>query len=272
MDIINIKNKIGSFILLICISWIQGLAQDTLSPAIKRDGILYQFGMPNAFMGGLYSGALSIGELKKHGDFGIGAPDKLDGELIMGNGRMYQTRFTGKTFPVVDSGTTCLFFVCYFKADTSIYSCAMLETKEAFEYIDSFLNNKNGMYAIRITGTFDYLKTRAFPPVTIKPSPDITALMDQQHFFEMRKIKGAFIGFKLPSFVDGWSIPGFHFHFISDEKSSGGHVTGFAWNNVLIEIEELHQIQVALPQTYEFRQFNFKKNRTEDLKRLENGK
>ncbi len=237
----------------------------------KEYNVLYQYGMANAFLSGLYKGTLPIGDLKKYGDFGIGAPDMLDGELIMNNGKMYQTRFTGETSVVPDSVKTSLSFVCFFNADTTIYSENIQDKEKALKWIDSFLNNKNGIYAIRISGTFDYVKTRAFPPVEKEPFTDLVSMMDKQHFFKSQKISGVFAGFKIPSFLAGTSIPDFHFHFISNNEDAGGHVVNFVWDNVMIEIDELYRFSVELPQNIEFKKFNFERTDVEDIKKVESG-
>ncbi|MEP6616452.1 MAG: acetolactate decarboxylase [Ginsengibacter sp.] len=259
------------YTLMSCICWISMSVQGQANSQIGKDGILFQYGLLNGFMGGLYDGVLSIDQLKKHGNFGLGAPDRLDGELVMEKGRIYQTQFTGKTFVPQNSTKSCLAMLCFFNADTAVRSHRSHDVKEAYMFIDSFLKNKNGMYAVRIKGQFEYVKTRAFPPVTSQPYPDITSLMDLQRFFELYKVKGVFVGFKLPSFLDEVSIPGYHFHFLSEDKINGGHVTDFTWKDVEIEIQELHQLQLLLPQTYDFRNFNFQKNRSADLKKLERG-
>src|SRR5688572_13208043 len=61
---------------------------------------LYQAGLANAFISGLYRGIAPVKEIRKHGDFGLGAPDMLDGELVMNKGKVYQTTYTGKTWQV----------------------------------------------------------------------------------------------------------------------------------------------------------------------------
>ena len=212
------KNFILLF-LLTSLLHLSGFAQQITTEQGKKTNagkniehnILYQFGMANAFLSGLYKGSMSIGDLKKHGDFGIGAPDMLDGELIMNKGTMYQTSFTGKTSVVSDSVKTSLSFVCFFDADTTFYSQNIQDKEKALKWIDSFLNNKNGIYAIRISGIFEYVKTRAFPPVEKEPFVNLVSMMNKQHFFESQKIKGVFAGFKIPSFLAGTSIPDFHF-------------------------------------------------------------
>jgi acetolactate decarboxylase len=238
---------------------------------IKEYNVLYQFGIANAFLSGLYKGTLPLWDLKKHGDFGLGAPDMLDGEWIMNNGKMYQTRFTGKTSIVPDSVKTSLSFVCFFSADTTVYASNIQNKENALKWIDSFLNNKNGIYAIRISGTFEYVKTRSFPPVKKEPFISLASMMSKQCFFELKNIKGVFAGFKIPSFLAGPSIPDFHFHFISGNEDAGGHVVNFVWNNVKIEIDELNRFSIELPQNDEFRNFNFKTTRIEDIKKVESG-
>ncbi len=43
-------------------------------------------------MAGLYEGTMTIGELLKHGDLGIGTLDSVDGELIVLDGKAYQAK------------------------------------------------------------------------------------------------------------------------------------------------------------------------------------
>ena len=44
---------------------------------------LFQYNTLGALMAGLYEGTMTIGELLKHGDLGIGTLDSIDGELIV---------------------------------------------------------------------------------------------------------------------------------------------------------------------------------------------
>ena len=60
-------------------------------------GNLFSAGYAAGFIGGLYDAYYPYTKLKQHGDFGLGAPANLDGEMIMLHGKCYQTQFTGKT-------------------------------------------------------------------------------------------------------------------------------------------------------------------------------
>src|SRR6218665_325787 len=66
---------------------------------------LYTFGHASAFIGGLYEAHITYGEIKPFGNFGLGAPDKLDGEIVIFNNKFYQTQSSGKTFEVKDTET-----------------------------------------------------------------------------------------------------------------------------------------------------------------------
>ena len=53
---------------------------------------LFQYNTLGALMAGLYEGTMTIGELLKHGDLGIGTLDSIDGELIVLDGKAYQAK------------------------------------------------------------------------------------------------------------------------------------------------------------------------------------
>jgi hypothetical protein len=49
----------------------------------QTDDTLYQYATLNALMAGVYDGSLTIGELERHGDQGLGTVNRLDGEMVM---------------------------------------------------------------------------------------------------------------------------------------------------------------------------------------------
>ena len=72
--------------------------------------------------------------------------------------------------------------------------------------------------------------------------------------------------------MDGANITGYHFHFLSGDKKSGGHIIDFTAEKLTIEIDELNSFTVDLPQTPDFKNFDFSKDRREELKSVETGK
>jgi acetolactate decarboxylase len=240
--------------------------------AFAQHNNLYSAGYASAFIGGLYDGYFPYHQLKAHGDFGLGAIDKMDGELTMLNGNIYQTQFTGKTRLVNDADKTPYAVVCFFHAAKVFSVNTILDKAGLYKYLDSLLSDQNGMYAIHIRGNFSYVKTRAFPPVAKKPYLPLADMLDKQHFFEFNNTDGDLVGYRLPSFMEGAHISGYHFHFLSDKKDAGGHIIDLKTKSITIEIDKLDSYTVDLPQNADFAHFDFKKDRKEEIKSVENGK
>lgn len=240
------------------------------NPHIKSN-VLYNYGIIDAFIGGLYKGTLPIKDLKLKGDFGIGAPDMLDGELTMIDGKAYQTKATGETVVLDNEHKTAFSSVTFFKADTIFYINTNMEQKAVLETIAITLTNKNAMYALKISGTFNYVKTRAFPPVKEEPFPILSTILDRQQFFEHQNTTGTFIGYHLPEYLNGIQASDFHLHFLSTDKKQGGHILDFKGQNLKIEIAELKSFELEVPTDKDFQNFQFQTRENEALKRVEQG-
>lgn len=239
---------------------------------LPQQNTLFTAGHATAFIGGLYDAYYPYNKLKQHGDFGLGAPDKLDGELLVLDGRIYQTQHTGKTFEVKDTEITPFSVVNFFHTDKTFKAKIQLTKDKLYSYLDSVMPNQNGIYAIRIKGAFNTIKTRAFPPVTKKPYIPLADMLPLQKFFTFNNIKGTLVGYRIPAFMDGPNITGYHFHFLSDDKQKGGHIIDLLADDITIEIDQMDSFTVDLPQTNDFNNFDFKKDRREEVKRVENGK
>lgn len=237
-----------------------------------KHNILYNYGIIEAFVGGLYRGSLPIKVLKSKGHFGLGAPDMLDGELTMLDGKAYQTKSTGETVVLDNDHKTSFSSVTFFKSDTVFYVNNAIEQKNLLEAIENRLTNRNAMYAIKITGDFNNVRTRAFPPVKEEPFPVLSTILDRQQFFDIQNTAGTLVGYHLPEFLNGIQISGFHLHFLSADTKQGGHVLGFKGQNLKVEIAELKSFELEAPTTKDFQNFQFRKRHNEDLERVEQGK
>ncbi len=59
------------------------------------ESVLYQTSLMSALLSGVYEGSTTIADLLKHGDFGLGTFNELDGELIAFSSQVYQLRADG---------------------------------------------------------------------------------------------------------------------------------------------------------------------------------
>ena len=232
---------------------------------------LFHTGLINGFLSGLYDGVTTYGTLKRRGGFGIGAPDRLDGEVTVLDGHVYQTQSSGHTFEPADTAQTPYAFVHPFRADTAL-TLSKVTNKHQFEtLLDGLLTNANGLYAIRVGGQFRRVRTRAFPPVRQKPYPALTTMMDRQRFFAYETVTGDLVGYRLPTYLQGVNIPGYHFHFLSTDRTLGGHVLDFVAGSVTIQLQQLDGYTVDIPQTMGYRQIDLSRNRQADVKQVESG-
>jgi acetolactate decarboxylase len=242
-----------------------------LSAQHKKYNYFYQYGIADAFLAGLYHGTLPIKEMKQHGDFGLGAPDMLDGELMILNGKAYQSRSTGVTTIMPDTAKVPLVLSTYFKADTTFYINTPADKKETYAQIDKYLTKTNGLYAIRVTGDFALIKTRAFPPVDKEPFLPLANMLERQKFFTTENVSGTLMGFKLPEYLSSVTIADYHFHFLSVDKTKGGHITDMKVAKVKVEIAVLQGMDIQIPQDSNFMNFDFKTVKKGDALKAETG-
>lgn len=233
--------------------------------------VIFQTSTLDALMEGVYDGNFTFGELKKHGDFGLGTFNDLDGEMIGLGGIFYQVRSDGKVSVVPDDARTPFAVVTFFEADESLPLLKKLGCNELESYIESLLPTKNILYALKIEGKFDYVKARSVPKQN-KPFPPLTEAVKRETCFELKNVKGTMAGFWLPGYVKDINATGFHLHFISDDRKSGGHVLDCTARDVKIEIDYSRGLDISLPDTGSFYNADLSGMKDGDVKQVESEK
>jgi acetolactate decarboxylase len=206
----------------------------------------FQVSTIDAILDGVYDGVLSYGELKEHGDFGIGTFNGLDGEAIGLDGVYYQIKADGNVYAVPDDATTPFAVATFFDADRSLPLPIGLDFAGLAAYLDGQLPTENIFYAVRIDGTFDYVKTRSVPGQT-KPYPPLTEVTAHQPEFEMHNVSGTIIGFRCPPYVSGVNVVGYHLHFITEDRDAGGHVLDFTLGETTATVDDTANFVMLLP-------------------------
>lgn len=240
----------------------------TLPQSSALDDALFQTSTISSLMVGVFDGTMSFKELGTHGDFGVGTINSLDGEMVGLGGQFYQVRSDGHAYPVSDSMMTPFAEVAFFKPDdtasiNSTYNLTQLES-----YLDGRLPTKNLFYAIRIDGTFDYIKTRA-PPAQDKPYPTLTDALKGQKIFQLQNVSGTVVGFWCPSYAKDINVPGYHLHFITADRSAGGHLLDLKLRNATVQIDDLSGLEMALPEEDEFYNADLSGDQQAALKKAE---
>ena len=197
-----------------------------------------------------------------------GTFNNLNGEMIALNNNFYQIKADGKVYPVTDSQITPFAVVTFFDRDSSITVKEKLDYDQLKQRIDKFLPTKNIFYAIKIEGTFQYVKARSVPQQK-KPYPEILEIIKRQPIFEFQEIKGTMVGFRLPEYMNGINVPGYHLHFITEDKTAGGHVLDCILKDVTIEIDYTSKSYLDLPKLKGFYSADLTKKEKVDINRVE---
>ncbi|MBI5100903.1 MAG: acetolactate decarboxylase [Nitrospirae bacterium] len=221
----------------------------------------------NALVEGLYEQKVPFTRIKKHGDFGLGTFDNLDGEMVMLDGIIYQITSMGKVNLVEETALTPFVSVTFYRP----MSHDRIEnemTYEAFlEWLKGLFPSPNIFYAVRIEGEFSYIKTRSVPKQeNYRPLVEVAK---EQPVFTFENISGTLAGFFTPEFMGSISVPGLHLHFLSSDLRHGGHLLECRPKNAVVGVQLISSLELGLPISLDYLTVDFKRDTTGDLDKAE---
>jgi len=224
---------------------------------------IFQVSTSGAIVQGLYQGCVSVADLRRHGDLGLGTFEDLDGEMILIDGHCFRARADGSVTEAPDDALTPFAAVVAFVADTSaaIGPIASLEALTAD--LDRLRTSDNTIVAFRITGTFDTLSLRA--ACKHESGTGLVEATADQGLFDFTNITGTMLGFWSPEYAQAISIAGYHLHFISDDRRHGGHVLGATATSLNVDIHQVSDVHLAIPETEAFLQADLRGDTREQL-------
>lgn len=232
---------------------------------------VYQTSTIDALLAGVYDGDQTLCALRRHGDFGIGTYDRLDGEMVLLDGEFHQVKADGKVYSPSLAGETPFAAVCVFRPDQAFVVPSGADMAGVEARIDQEAPNQNLFHAIRIDGQFKKMRTRSVPPQN-RPFPPLKDVAATQPVFDMENIAGTVVGFRCPPFAAGVNVPGYHLHFISQDRSRGGHILAFEMVTGTVQIDVLDRFVMQLPGTEDFAAVDLARDRQQDLKGVEKEK
>jgi acetolactate decarboxylase len=224
---------------------------------------LFQVSTSGALVQGIYERAVSSRFILNYGDFGIGTFENLDGEMIVLDGAIYQVRSDGKVLNIVDDVGTPFAVVTRFTADQD----QTIENASSFAEIAKFCDQRrdsdNLLYAFRIDGRFAHIHTRAMK-ATLDGLPLAKAAAIQPEF-DFTDVDGTLVGIWAPQFSSAFNIAGYHFHFLSEDRTKGGHMLECGGKNLRVRVETLSDFHLSLPESEEFLRADLTKDTSKDL-------
>jgi acetolactate decarboxylase len=224
---------------------------------------LFQVSTSGALVAGVYSGAVSVGSLLHHGDTGLGTFANLDGEMVVLDGHAYQVQGSGRVYEAPANAKAPFAVVTKFAPETDLTITPVANFCELEKLCDALRASGNIFYAFRLDGTFKRIRTRAVN------SPEAgTRLVDAakaQSEFRFTDVIGTLVGLWFPGFSSAFSVAGYHFHFLSDDRRDGGHVLDLESQTLRLRMEALTDFHLALPETEAFLKADLSKNTADEL-------
>jgi acetolactate decarboxylase len=230
--------------------WIRSLHVESMRRAdlhAEHDPhVLFQASTVGALLEGAYDGDLSFAELAAHGDLGLGTLNGLDGEMIAIDGSFYRADIDGRVHPIAAAAKTPFAVVTRFEPTIDARIEEPLSHAQLLERLDELVPADASSCAIRLDGCFGLVRARSVP-AQAPPYRPLTEVVAEQHVFELHDVAGTMLGFRFPAYAEGIEIAGYHLHFISDDRSVGGHVLDSRSAGLRLRIDPSDDLHVELP-------------------------
>ena len=227
-----------------------------------------QISLFSVLLSGRYGGVVSVAEVKKMGDMAIATMDRLDGEMQMIDGVVYQACADGSVHLPGDDETVPFGTVAEFRAEQTL-RLADIPSYELFEArLAECCPQGNLPLAIRFTGEFRHMKVRAVARQE-RDGVGLAEAAKNEAIFELADCSGDLVGFRLPGYVNGVNAPGWHLHFMDSERRRGGHVVNFSLLAGELRFCYADDFQIRLPDPAVLAGLDLTKDWSKDLKRAE---
>lgn len=245
------------------------------SKDLERDNrnrdVMYQISLLQGLTQGDYRGSVTVEELKQHGDIGIGTFDGLDGELIMLGGEVYRAAGDGSVEAVSDNVTVPFSVVTFMDADATTPLKEISNNEALYHKLDQMVERrgKNRFYMIRIDGVFREINVRSVY-AQAGPYKRLAEVMEyDQTFYDYENVEGTLVGLYCPPYMSHLNAVGWHLHFISKDKTKGGHVLGVNIADAVLTWDDTDAFEMRLPQSEMFSEFDLTVDQSEDIEKIE---
>jgi acetolactate decarboxylase len=230
--------------------WIRSLHVESMRRAdlhAERDPhVLFQASTIGALLDGAFDGDLSFAELAEHGDLGLGTLNRLDGEMIAVEGEFFRADADGAVRPIGAEEKTPFAVVTRFEAEIDQRIEGALSHRELLACLDALVPAGASSCAIRLDGRFALVRARSVPAQS-PPYRPLAEVVDDQHVFELSDVVGTMLGFRFPAYAEGIEVGGYHLHFISEDRSRGGHVLDSRSDGLRARLDPSNDLHVELP-------------------------
>jgi acetolactate decarboxylase len=209
--------------------------------------VLFQASTIGALLDGAFEGDLSFAELAEHGDLGLGTLNHLDGEMVAIDGEFFRADVDGRISRIAPEERTPFAVVTRFEPtiDERLPE-EPLSHEGLLACLDALVPADASSCAVRLDGRFDLVRARSVPRQE-PPYRPLTEVVADQQVFEFAGVEGTMVGFRFPAYAEGIEVGGYHLHFISADRTRGGHVLGSRSRGLGVRLDPSNDLHVELP-------------------------
>lgn len=237
---------------------------------------MYQVSTLQALAMGYTRSVVTVGELRSHGTTGLGTFNGVDGEMIMIDGRCYRAKEDGSVFEADDEMGVPFASVSNFKGERSFVTEENLDIGKLKDVLNNKIEEKfglNSMHIVTLEGEFEVVHARSESPTYSIHVSLKEILSKTQKSFEFDNIKGTMVCVYYPDYMDGINASGWHLHFISDDRTRGGHVFELKMKaGASGKVDKINNIELQLPLEPVFDTYSLKQASDKEIKQVEQGK
>lgn len=214
--------------------------------AERSPHLIFQTSTIEALLDGAYDGDVTFAELAEHGNFGLGTLDACDGEMIALDGAFLRADVEGAIHPVTPETKTPFAVTTFFEPGEPVPLEGPLDQASLLETMSRHARDDLPCQAVRVDGRFDLVRTRSVPRQE-RPYPPLVEVVRQQVVSELRDVEGTLVGFRFPDYAAGMSVPGYHLHFVTDDRTRGGHVLDCHIRHGSLLVDRSSALHLELP-------------------------
>jgi acetolactate decarboxylase len=213
--------------------------------AATGNGAVFQTSTLEALLHGAYEGDVTVAELARRGDLGLGTFDALDGELIAVDGVVYRAAADGSVAPAEPDRRCPFAVVTRFRARVE-KTVGALDFDALLEVLDRDVPRTGVCAAVRHDGRFEHVRLRSVPAQR-PPWRTLDEVLAEQRVFEASDVDGTVVGFRFLPSAAGLDFPGFHLHFIRADHRFGGHLLSCRTTAVRVALDFDADLDLELP-------------------------
>jgi len=222
-----------------------GCRSSRIEPRQEYADTITQAGLIVDLARGDYEGFFPVTNLVRYGDHGLGTFHNLDGEMIIYSGVVYRAASDWSVAPADTNQTTPYAVATFFQADR-MFDVENMDQKLFGRALDMRRRQDRMPHAIQVHGIFESMTIRSIPAQE-QPWRSLDAVLkSDQRQMTLTNVAGVMIGYHYPDALSVLHPPDYHFHFIDQDITTGGHVLDFKIVQARISVDYSPGVRVFL--------------------------